>query len=427
MYKRLLWMLAVTLGSVTAAQSAQDTPKPADRVALVGATVIDGTGGSPLADGVILVEGERIKAMGRRRDVTIPPGTQLIDVTGKWVLPGFIELHTHLMYPTSFKEAENTTADRVLRALYYLNLYLHSGITTIRDLGGPPEAFETLMRAQQEGSIHSVRLYPAGRIIVTRAGYGPPPCSGCYRYANGPWDYRLAVRETYNSGFRQVKFHPPFTPEEIAAGVDEAKTLGMRVTTHSGWPTQTSMTRIAAEAGTQCIEHATDMLDGVLDLMAAKGIYLVPTIAVLREFFRPDGVVPRAVLEALGPSKHEDVFRKARKRGIIMGIGTDGPGKFSRRYPELFGGFPGVGAAPGWYFEEMKYFVELGVSPMETIGAATKNGALILGEESRLGTLEPGKLADLQVIQRNPLQSFDALGSPELAMTTVRRLKSNTV
>jgi imidazolonepropionase-like amidohydrolase len=423
--RHVLAVLALTLtfGSATLAApaGAQDVPQSPALVALVGATVIDGTGATPLADAVVLVEGEKIKAIGRRRDVTIPPGTQLIDVTGKWVLPGFIELHTHLMYSTSYKETENTPADRALRALYYMNLYLRSGITTIRDLGGPPEPFQALMQAQQAGTIDSVRLYPAGQIIVTRAGFGPPPCSGCYRYANGPWDYRLAVREMFNDGFRTAKFHPPFSPEEIAAGIDEAKTLGMRTTVHSGWPTKTSMTRIAVQAGTQCVEHASDVPDDVLDMMAAKGIYFVPTLTVLREFFRPDGIVPREVRGDQTVKDHEDIFRKARKRGIAMGIGTDGPGKFSPRHPALFSfssshGFPSIGASPGWYFDEMKYFVELGVSPMEAIEAATKNGALILGEDSRLGTLAAGKLADLQVVEKNPLQSLDALGSPELVM-----------
>jgi imidazolonepropionase-like amidohydrolase len=135
----------------------------------------------------------------------------------------------------------------------------------------------------------------------------------------------------------------------------------------------------------------------------------------MREFWR---VMPWA--KAMGEPKHEDTFKKARKRGITMGIGTDGPGKFSSRYPALFSAgsttVPSIGASPQWYFEEMKYFVDLGVPPMETITAATKNGALILGEDAQLGTLAAGKFADLQVIQKNPLESFDALGSPELVM-----------
>jgi imidazolonepropionase-like amidohydrolase len=100
---------------------------------------------------------------------------------------------------------------------------------------------------------------------------------------------------------------------------------------------------------------------------------------------------------------HETLFKQARERKILMGIGTDGVGGFMRLYP-------------GLYFSEMKYFLELGVSPMETIVAATKNGAIVLGRADELGTVEAGKLADLQVLGGDPLKSFDVLGKPEMVM-----------
>jgi imidazolonepropionase-like amidohydrolase len=100
---------------------------------------------------------------------------------------------------------------------------------------------------------------------------------------------------------------------------------------------------------------------------------------------------------------HETLFKKARERKILMGIGTDGVGGFMKLYP-------------GLYFTELKYFVEMGVSPMETIVAATKNGAVILGKDDELGTVEAGKLADLQVVVGDPLKSFDVLGKPEVVI-----------
>jgi len=416
-HMRTLPALVLTLGSVTAL-NAQDSLPPPARLALVGGTVIDGTGSAPLPDATVLVQGERIQAVGRRRDVTIPPGTRSIDITGKWVLPGFIDLHTHFTMPQYIGWLpDNTETTRTLRALYYMNLYLRSGITAIRDVASMPEPFQALLRAQREGALHSIRLFPVGRLITTKGGHGGG-MPGMAREASGPWDFRLAVRENFAAGFRHIKLSPTFTPEEIGAAVAEAKTLGMRVTTHGGgvsdtWPV-TSMTRIAVEAGTQCIEHLNQMKDDVLDLMAAKGVHVVPTLAVLRELYR-SGAIPRVLVDPRGwtVSMHEELFRKARKRGIIMGIGTDGIGRFSKQYPDRF---PGIGQAPSWYFEEMKYFVELGASPMEAIVAATKNGALILGEESRFGTLGAGKLADLQVLGGNPLESLAALGSPEMVM-----------
>src|SRR5207253_11521188 len=116
--------LVMALGSLMAL-SAQDAPRAPVRVALVGGTVIDGTGGAPLADATVLVEGERIQAVGRRRDVAVPPGARSIDITGKWVLPGFIDLHTHLTLPQPDGwGADNSEATRALRALHYMDLYL---------------------------------------------------------------------------------------------------------------------------------------------------------------------------------------------------------------------------------------------------------------------------------------------------------------
>jgi imidazolonepropionase-like amidohydrolase len=405
-----LLTLGFALGLATAL-SAQDAPRSVDRVALVGGTLIDGTGSAPLGDAIVLVEGARIQAAGRRGDVPIPPGTRLIDVTGKTVLPGFIDLHTHLTLPLHGVDAQNTDATRTVRALHYINLYLRSGITSVRDVAGVPSVFEALMRGQRDGSIASIRLFPTGRFITTEASATPHP--GLFRLATGPWDFRLAVRETYRSGFRHIKLGPPFSLEEISAAIAEAKLLGMRVTTHSSG-FGGSMARIAADAGTNSFEHVNDLPDDFLDLMAAKGIQLVPTLAVLREYYRS---VPLPSGAAGGPDRRlasfEEPFKKARHRGIVMGIGTDGIGRFSRLVADSF---PHIGQAPDWYFVEMKYFVELGASPMEAIVAATRNGALILGEDARLGTLVPGKLADLQVIPGNPAESLDALGLPELVM-----------
>jgi imidazolonepropionase-like amidohydrolase len=189
--------------------------------------------------------------------------------------------------------------------------------------------------------------------------------------------------------------------------VDEAKTLGMRITSHGGGlsdTTPTTMTRVAVQAGVQCIEHLNEMDDDVLDLIAEKGVYIVPTISIYREQYKENDI-PRILIEKRGwtVSLHETLFKKARARKITMGIGTDAVGRFMKLYPKI-------------YFMEMKYFVELGANPMEAIVAATRNGALILGKEDILGTIQEGKLADIQVVNGNPLKSLDALGQPEIVI-----------
>jgi imidazolonepropionase-like amidohydrolase len=208
-------------------------------------------------------------------------------------------------------------------------------------------------------------------------------------------------------GFGQIKISPTFTLEEAAAAVDEAKTLGLRITAHGGGVSDTTlptMTRVAVQAGVQCIEHLNEMGDDVLDLMAQRGVYNVPTLSVYQEIYRTNKVPPVLVEKRHWTlSMHEALFRKARERGIVMGIGTDGVGEMVKLYP-------------GLYFSELKYFAELGASSMEAIVAATRNGAMILGKTDELGTLEPGRLADLQVVAGDPIEGFDILGKPELVI-----------
>ncbi len=227
------------------------------------------------------------------------------------------------------------------------------------------------------------------------------------RRADGPSEFRTAVREMHKAGFRIVKLGPPYSIEELEAVVDEAKKLGMRTTTHGGGHTDTyptSMNRLAVQAGIQCIEHVNQMEEGVLDMMAQKGVHLVPTLAVYREFYRR-GTINKMLVEKRGwtLSMHEHLFKKARALNLTMGIGTDANIELGKLYPQI-------------YFTEMKYFVELGFTEMESIVAATKNGAIILGKESELGTIEVGKLADIQVINGDPLETLDVLGNPEIVM-----------
>jgi imidazolonepropionase-like amidohydrolase len=284
-----------------------------------------------------------------------------------------------------------------------MDYYLKSGVTAIRDVGSPVESLQALLRAQELGYIDTIRLFACGNLITVTGGHGDGMHGSMG--VDGPWAFRKAVREMYKAGFRHIKISPTFTLEEAQAAVDEAKTLGMRITAHGGGFSDTiptTMTRIAVEAGAQCIEHWNEMEDDVPDLMARKGVYDVPTLTIYRESYKANDI-SKFLIEKRHWSQamHEMLFKKARERKIVMGIGTDAGGQYRKLYPKIF-------------FDEMKYFVELGATPMEAIVAASKNGALILGKADELGTIEAGKLADLQVIGGDPLKSFDALGAPEI-------------
>ena len=404
--KTSVWVLLVIILVAFGFSQEKQEKKEEPIIALVGATLIDGTGASPVSNATVLVQGKKIKAVGPSATVQVPAGAQKIDVTGKWVLPGFIDCHIHTGYPfDNMQYFTDTNSLATLRSFHMLDMYLRSGVTAVRDAGSIVESMQALLAAQEYGYVDIARLFACGDLITVTGGHGDG-LRGVMA-VDGPWAWRKAVREMQKAGFTHIKISPTFTLEEAAAAVDEAKTLGLRITAHGGGQsdtTPTTMTRIAVQAGVQCIEHLNEMEDDVLDLMAQKGVYNVPTMAVYRELYKAKGVPPSLVEKRhWTQSMHETLFKKARERKILMGIGTDGVGGFMKLYP-------------GLYFTELKYFVELGVSPMETIVAATKNGATILGKADELGTVETGKLADLQVISGDPLKSFDVLGKPEIVI-----------
>jgi imidazolonepropionase-like amidohydrolase len=406
---RAVFILLITLvflgASMSMAQEKQGK-KEEPVVALVGGTLIDGNGGVPMPNTTVLIQGQKILEVGPVEKVKVPEKAQKIDVTGKFVLPGFIDCHIHTTYPfDDIQYFTDTDSLATLRALHIMDMYLKSGVTSVRDVGSPVPSMQALMAAAGYGYIDSIRLFACGDLITVTGGHGDG-LHGALA-VNGPWEWRKAVRQMFKDGFGHIKISPTFTLEEAQAAVDEAKTLGIRITAHGGGQSDTvptTMTRIAVQAGVQCIEHLNEMEDDVLDLMAQKGVYSVPTMAVYRELYRAKALPPVLTEKRhWTQSMHETLFKKARQRKITMAIGTDGVGGFMKLYP-------------GLYFTEMKYFVELGVSPMETIVAATKTGALILGKADELGTIEVGKLADLQVVKGDPLKSFDALSKPEIVI-----------
>jgi imidazolonepropionase-like amidohydrolase len=405
----LLWSMLVPAAfgiratAAAADAAATQTPVVAGSIAIAGGTIIDGNGGQPMDNATVLIRGERIVAVGAAGTVDIPADAKRYDAAGKYVLPGFIDLHVHLVYPRDGRQPSDSLS--TLSALNFMERFVDSGITSVRDVGGMIEPMQALSEAQRRGYIHSLRLYSVGQLITTTGGHGP---KWSY-FATGPYGFREAVRKMYDAGFRYIKLSPPYTQEEVSAAVDEAKIHLMRVTSHGGGFSDSEppeMTRRAVLAGVQCIEHLY-MPVADLDLIAQRKIQIVPTLEIMKLLYESPQVIP--TMEYLEHQRgwsmamHEELFREARKRHIVMGIGTDAILELMSHYP-------------GMYFDEMEYFVRLGMSRLETITAATRNGAAILGHEADLGTIEKGKLADLQVVDGNPLDSFQPLSHPSLVM-----------
>lgn len=328
----------------------------AQPIAITGGTLIDGNGGQPTANATVLIRDDRIVAVGPAGSVEIPADAKRYDAAGKYVLPGFMDMHMHLVFPRDVQPSDSLST---LRGLHFMDMYVDSGVTSVRDVGGMIEPMQALEAAQRLGYIHSLRLYSVGQLITTTGGHGP---SWSY-FASGPYGFREGVRKMYESGFHYIKISPPYTQEEADAAVDEAKIHRMRITSHGGGYSDTepeSMTRRAILANVQCIEHLYMPVED-LDLMAKRGIAVIPTMEVMHLLYTYPTVLPL-------------------------------------------------------YVTELEHYTRLGMSPLETITAATKNGAIILGREDELGTLEKGKLADLQIVDGNPLESFKALGRPSLVM-----------
>jgi len=270
-------------------------------IALVGGTLIDGTGTSPTPNTTVLIKGQKIEAVGPANKIKIPKDAKKIDVSGKWILPGFIDLHIHLTYPyDNMQYFTDTDSLCTLRSLDIMNKYLRSGITSVRDVGSPIEPMQALNAAASLGYTDTIRLFSCGYLITVTGGHGDGIRGACA--VDGPWEFRKAVREMYKVGFRHIKISPTYTLEEVKAAVDEAKTLGCRITSHGGGlsdTTPTSMTRIAVQGGVQCIEHLNEMEDDVLDLMAQKGVHNVPTLSIYRELYKAKKV-PKILLEKRG-------------------------------------------------------------------------------------------------------------------------------
>jgi imidazolonepropionase-like amidohydrolase len=388
-----LLLTLIASGSVAAAEP----------IAITGATLIDGNGGQPVANATVIVRDDRIVAVGPAGTVEIPADAKRYDATGKYVLPGFMDMHMHFVYPRDSRPSDSLST---LRGLHFMDLYVDSGVTSARDVAGMIEPMRALEEAQRLGYIRSLRLHSVGQLITTTGGHGP---DWSY-FASGPYGFREGVRKMYEAGFRYIKISPPFTQEEADAAVDEAKIHRMRITSHGGGYSDTepeSMTRRAVLANVQCIEHLYMPVED-LDLIAKKGIHVIPTLEIMKLLYTYPTVLPQIqYLErkrGWSMALHDKLFKEANKRHILMGIGTDAILDLAdKNYP-------------GMYFAEMEHFVRLGMTRLETLTAATKNGAIILGRDDELGTLEKGKLADLQIVDGNPLESFKPLGRPSLVM-----------
>ncbi|RMF84383.1 MAG: amidohydrolase family protein [Nitrospinota bacterium] len=386
------------------------------RMILQAAQVIDGTGKPPYRPGTVVVQQGRIEAVGGA-DTPLPPGT-VVDLGERTLLPGLIDAHLHLRGRNgqdALAYSAVPDATQGIRAVAEARTLLQAGFTTVRCLGGRAEI--ALRDAIREGLIPGPRIVAAGLAITQAASRwyidGLPPDQQWVRLAYGPTACRRAVQACYREGSDLIKIctssgtthawgkRPVFTLEEVQAITDEAHRLGLPVTCHCMGD---QGVRTALAGGVDYIEHGYGIDDTTRELMLQKGVTLIPTLWL--------GYEAAKVLPGFQEIFQQQLvsLRRCHAMGIPIALGTD---------------CTGVSWLPhGKNAREFELMVLAGLSPMETIVAGTQNAARVLGLADRVGTLEPGKWADIIAVDADPLQEITALQAVSFVMQGGKIIKS---
>lgn len=389
--------------------------------------LFDGTGDELQQEVTIVIEGGIIRSV---REGFLEPGgeDELIDLSEKTVLPGFIDLHVHLEGETNpNRYVERFTLnpeDLAFRSVLYAKRTLRAGFTTVRDLGGT--GVNTALRdAIAAGFVEGPRIISVGKSLATTGGHADPtnsfrrdlmrhpgPAEGVINSAE---DAREAVRQRYKNGADHIKItatggvlsvaksgqNPQFITDELEAIVETARDYEMHVAAHAHG--QEGMLR-AVRAGVHTIEHGTMMNEEVMDAMIEMGTWFVPTITAGKfvaemaevEGYYPPLVQPKAA--EIGPQIQE-TFRRAYEHGVKIAFGTDA-GVFYH----------------GNNGKEFIYMTEVGMPVSEAIRSATISAAAVLGLEDEIGSVEAGKSADLVAVDGNPLENVELLTEVSFVM-----------
>ena len=393
--------------------------------AVVGGTVIDGTGRDPIPAGVVLVDDGRIVRSGPAAAVAVPAGARVIDAGGRTIVPGFIDCHVHVTFRSRDVRQHllNAPTYNLFRSLPILRATLECGVTTARDTGGADAGFR---QAVEEDLVVGPRLQVAIVMVSQTGGHGDAWVPAGFRVPRRTWlpgnladgveEVRRLARQLLMAGADFLKLcatggitsvtdsweEPQFTVAELRTAVEEAAARRKRVAVHAeGLPG----IRNALRAGVHSIEHGWFLDEECVDAMLRQHTWWVPTLALVplsRERRLRDKAWDRA---QLGDEHRKDeeihqrqlaqvpLWKEAVRRGVRVAMGTDQSHRL----------------LTGENLIELAYMVDLlGMSPMEAIVAATAHAAECL-ERPDLGTLEPGKRADVVVVDGDPLADIRVL------------------
>lgn len=398
-------------------------------LAIVGGTLIDGNEGSPVQNAVVLVTGDRITHVGTIHDTEIPSGAEVIDADGRTVMPGLHDAHVHVMLVGhgEYDEYFPRYGDR-LRELMPIATreLLMAGVTSARDLGAPLDDILWLKNEIEEGRLPGPRMFVSGPFLQKTTG----PTQALFRWTvDGEEDARAKTRRLAEAGVDLIKVIQAdrLTPAERRAISEEARRAGLHIAAH-GYDAEEL--RAAVEMGAATIEHVNARPLPFYDeesvrLMAAHGVASCFTSVVSRIYNitmeYPERLDDRRLREDLPPAVYEDVrasiehperlgyfdqkkainpwhaqkFRQLWDGGVTILVGTDSGTPMNFHYESTW--------------QEMDLLVRYGMPPLKVISAATRLPARLYGLGDELGTVEPGRLADIIVVDGNPLRDMSAL------------------
>lgn len=414
---RISMILLAVLGAAVTA-GAEPGTTAADKSAVIiirAARLIDGRGGEPLAPAMVRVVGDRITAVGS--SLAVPAGARQIDLGDATLLPGFIDLHTHLTGRSDvhWEDAlvKTTPAEDALWGAHWALVTLMAGFTTVRDMGPDwPYTDVALRNAIDAGAVPGPRMLVAGAYVSSTGGAGDALQFSPYVHvplvqnlADGAEEITKAVRTNFKNGADFIKILatgavlskgiPPgaqqYSDEEIRAAVVEANRWGRDVAAHAHG---TEGIKAAIRAGVHTIDHGSGLdAEAIALLKSHPNTYYVPTLALLAANLDENRatVIPPAEMERMRQlrSMAESAFRRALAAGLPIGLATDAP------------------VIPhGLNAREFRTRVALGEKPMASLVSATRINSEIIHWQDRVGTVEAGKLADLVAVPGNPLKDI---------------------
>jgi imidazolonepropionase-like amidohydrolase len=382
---------------------------------LTGATLIDGTGATPIDQAALLINGEIIEAVGAKDEVSVPADAEVIDIQGKYLLPGLIDTHIHMdLHGMADTFQENLVEDklRTLRAAREMEETLRAGFTTIRNVGSVNYLDFAVKAGIEQGLVKGPRILTSGRAISMTCS-GTEYFAGFYRLADGPQECRKAAREQLKEGADLLKVMatgaimnpggvpgaPQLDVDEIKAVVEEGAKLGKHTAAHAHGAQGIIN---AVLAGVRTIEHGTMADDEAIALMADNGVFLVPTLVVHECWINhkkgldvPEFMLAKSLaIEEQG----REALHKAIDAGVRIAMGTDAGTNFNYH---------------GKNSGEIIAYVQQGfMTPMEALQSATQTAAVAIQMEQQIGTLEKGKFADCLVLENNPLEDITGLADP---------------